>query len=89
MMPNVSLFSPFPIQDIHFLGLNTLPLHDSFQRMSIAYSIPETIQSEMAEIKKAVNFNEEEKQQILGEILLNETNCHGYFFEQMPSMCYK
>jgi hypothetical protein len=92
MMQGVSLFSLLPIQDIHFSGLNTLSLHDSFQRMSIACSIPETVQSEIDEIENAVNsvdFNEEKKQQILEEKLLNETICRGYFFEQMSNMCYK
>ncbi len=57
--------------------------------MSIACSIPETVQSEMDEIQNAVNLNEEKKQQMLEEKLLNETNCHGYFFEQMDGMNYK
>ncbi|XP_046635993.1 uncharacterized protein LOC124314716 [Daphnia pulicaria] len=76
--------------DIRFTGLNTYLRHDDrFQRMTIAYSMPETVQSEIDQLESANNFSEDEKQQIIEEMLLNETNCHGYFFEQMPSMCYR
>jgi hypothetical protein len=78
------------LQDIRFTGLNTYLRHDDrFQRMTIAYSMPETVQSEIDQLESANNFSEDEKQQIIEEMLLNETKCHGYFFEQMPSMCYR
>lgn len=78
------------MQDIRFTGLNTYLRHDDrFQRMTIAYSMPETVQSEIAQLESENDFSEDVKQQIIEDKLLNETNCHGYFFEHMQSMCYR
>jgi hypothetical protein len=75
------------LQDISFTGLNTYLRHDDrFQRMTIAYSMSKTVQSKIAEMESANNFTEDEKRPIIEEMLLNETDCHGYFFEQMPTI---
>ena len=74
------------IKDISFGTLETSPCHDRFQRMRIAYSMPKKMKSEIAKIRGAKNLSDVEKEQHIEQKLLNETKCHGYFFEKTQSM---
>ncbi|KAK4018933.1 hypothetical protein OUZ56_000968 [Daphnia magna] len=61
----------------------------NFQQMKIAYSIPEHVKSAIGDVNNASSLSDEEKQRQIDEILLNETNCHGYFFDYVPNMNFK
>ncbi|KAI9565925.1 hypothetical protein GHT06_009723 [Daphnia sinensis] len=60
----------------------------NFQRMSIAYSIGEHAEADLMKIRTSVS-SEEKKQRQIFEILLNENNCRGYFFDYVPRMNFK
>ncbi|KAK4018931.1 hypothetical protein OUZ56_000966 [Daphnia magna] len=60
----------------------------NIQQMSIAYSIPEHVNSDISKINASV-MSKEEKQREIDEKLLNETKCHGYFFDCVPTMNFK
>ncbi|KAI9565922.1 hypothetical protein GHT06_009720 [Daphnia sinensis] len=60
----------------------------NLQQMSIAYSIPEHVNLAIGDVKGSF-LSDEEKQRRIAEKLLNETNCHGYFFDYFPNMNFK
>lgn len=57
--------------------------------MSIAYSIPEHVNSDISKINASSVMSKEEKQREIDIKLLNETKCHGYFFDYVPNMNFK
>ncbi|XP_057370621.1 uncharacterized protein LOC130691655 [Daphnia carinata] len=58
----------------------------NFQGMSIA--IQKHVKSDIIKIKSS-RSSEEKKRQLIFEILQNENNCQGYFFDYVPSMNFR
>ncbi|KZS03582.1 Uncharacterized protein APZ42_033776 [Daphnia magna] len=75
--------------ELNFPALACDEENTNIQRMSIAYSIPEHVNSDISKINASSVMSKEEKQREIDIKLLNETKCHGYFFDYVPNMNFK